>query len=221
MTAGEAGATMVHWCNDKADIYEIRGRDAAQVDRMMAALKRLAANGHRLRRTLVDTGGRRTLLQTIGTGCICGPALRAKGGESVSAQIKQHKCFEVPPEVYADGWEHHRILSFDAADLTALFRGLEPLGPVEIFLKRSTAGVVQDSFTLSLTSLFGSLTDKQLTALLEAVETGYYAVPRRITVGRIAALKGVPRTTYEEHIHKAQGKVLRAVAPYLRLYAAR
>jgi len=221
MTAGEPGATLVHWCNDKADIYEVRGQDATQVGRMVAALKQMAANGHRLRKTLVDAGGRRTVLQTVGTGCICGPALRAKGGESVSAQIKQHKCFEVPPELYEDGWEHHRILSFDAADLTALFRGLEPLGPVEVLLKRSTAGLVQDSFTLSLTSLFGSLTDKQLTALLEAVETGYYAVPRRITVGRIAALKGVPRTTYEEDIHKAQGKVLRAVAPYLRLYAAR
>jgi hypothetical protein len=42
-------------------------------------------------------------------------------------------------------------------------------------------------------------------------------VPKRVTTDEIAERLGVPRTTYEEHLRKAEGKVLRAVAPYLEL----
>jgi hypothetical protein len=37
---------------------------------------------------------------------------------------------------------------------------------------------------------------------------------------KIAEKHKVPRTTYEEHLRKAESKILRAIAPYVRMYAS-
>jgi hypothetical protein len=56
-------------------------------------------------------------------------------------------------------------------------------------------------------------------ALLTAVEHGYYEIPKRVTADELAKRQGQPRSTLEEHIRKAESKVLLAVAPYMMLYA--
>jgi predicted DNA-binding protein (UPF0251 family) len=42
-----------------------------------------------------------------------------------------------------------------------------------------------------------------------------------MTAEEIATKNGVPRTTFEEHLRKAESKVLRAIAPYVRMYASK
>jgi predicted DNA binding protein len=56
---------------------------------------------------------------------------------------------------------------------------------------------------------------------LAALEYGYYKVPKKTTAEQIASKNKVPRTTFEEHLRKAESKVLRAMAPYVRMYASR
>jgi hypothetical protein len=41
-------------------------------------------------------------------------------------------------------------------------------------------------------------------------------VPKATRTGEVAAKMGLPRTTFEEHLRKAESKVLRSVAPYLQ-----
>jgi hypothetical protein len=55
---------------------------------------------------------------------------------------------------------------------------------------------------------------------LSALDYGYYQVPKRLTAEEIARKQRVPRTTYEEHVRKAESKILRAMAPYMRIYAS-
>lgn len=99
-------------------------------------------------------------------------------------------------------------------------KALGRLGETAITLKKRVGvGVARGIFTVSLPRLFSDLTEKQLLALLEALDNGYYKVPRTVTTGRLAEAKGVPRTTYKEHIHKAESKVLQSIHPFLRLYA--
>src|SRR5437879_13444860 len=72
---------------------------------------------------------------------------------------------------------------------------------------------------MSLSSLFGQLTGKQTKALLSAVEDGYFEIPKRTTAEDIAKRNGQPRSTFEEHIRKAESKIMFAIAPYMMMYA--
>jgi len=65
------------------------------------------------------------------------------------------------------------------------------------------------------------LTDKQVNSLLAAIEYGYYQIPKKVTTEEIASKHNVPRTTFEEHLRKAESKTLLAMAPYIRMFAAR
>jgi predicted DNA binding protein len=72
----------------------------------------------------------------------------------------------------------------------------------------------------SLSSVFSELTGKQVDSLLSALEYGYYQVPKKMTAEEIASKHHVPRTTFEEHLRKAESKVLCAIAPYVRMYTS-
>ena len=126
----------------------------------------------------------------------------------------------IPPLVLAGGWEYHRLVGYDDNDLRGLLRGLDKIGATEVLHKKSVSeGVTDDTFLLSLSSLFGQLTEKQMKALLSAIEGGYYEIPKRTTADDLARKQGQPRSTLEEHIRKAESKVVLAMAPYMMMYA--
>jgi len=52
-----------------------------------------------------------------------------------------------------------------------------------------------------------------------ALELGYYQVPKKMTTKELARKHKVPRTTFEEHLRKAESKVLLTLALYIILYA--
>jgi predicted DNA binding protein len=55
------------------------------------------------------------------------------------------------------------------------------------------------------------LTDRQLEAVAAAVETGYYAVPRRGTITEISDELGCASGTASEHLRKAEQKVMESL----------
>src|SRR3989442_7832581 len=90
----------------------------------------------------------------------------------------------IPPLVLAGGWEYHRLVGYDDNDLKGLLRGLDKIGATEVLHKKSVSeGMTDDAFLLSLSSLFGQLTEKQLKAMLSAVEGGGYVGSQLITTG--------------------------------------
>src|SRR5438552_18413960 len=79
--------------------------------------------------------------------------------------------------------------------------------------------MTDDAFLLSLSSLSGNLTEKQMNALLAAIEGGYYEIPKRTSADEVAGKRGTPRSTLEEHIRKAESKIVLAMAAYMMTYA--
>ena len=71
--------------------------------------------------------------------------------------------------------------------------------------------------TVSVDDFLGMLTEKQLRALVEATEMGYYAMPKKVTVDEMAERLKMPRSTFEEHLRKAEIKVMRNMRPYARI----
>ena len=131
---------------------------------------------------------------------------------AVTPILEKHNCLELQPSVYKGGWEWYRMLSFSEKDVLSMFAELSKNCLVEILSRRAVdAGSVMETFLISTSALFGVLTDKQLHALTLAIENGYYRVPKKVTTQEIAKLMGQPRTTYEEHLRKAESKVLRSV----------
>ncbi len=154
-------------------------------------------------------------LQLVAKTCVCN-----KMEASTSPIIERNNFMEIPPTVLLGGWEHYRLLGFEESDLKGLMRELDKVGKIEVLQKRTIPeGVTDDAFVISLSSLFGQLTQKQLNALLTAVEGGYYEIPKRVTTEDLARVHKQPRTTYEEHIRKAESKVVHAMAPFMMMYA--
>ncbi len=53
------------------------------------------------------------------------------------------------------------------------------------------------------------LTDKQHNAFKIASEQGYYEFPRKTNLHKLAKLERISRPTFEEHLRKAENKLLR------------
>jgi predicted DNA binding protein len=77
---------------------------------------------------------------------------------------------------------------------------------------------MRDTFAITLSTVFSELTEKQIESLLMALDYGYYKIPKQITAEEIAGKNHFARTTYEEHLRKAESKILQAISPYVRMY---
>ena len=124
---------------------------------------------------------------------------------------------DVGPATYLDGWGYFRVIAFNEKDIKELFHELSKLGNVELLSKKS---IHQDAIPLTVwaETFFSDLTEKQMEALSKAYDYGYYSSPRKITTESISATIGISRSTYEEHLRKAENKVIQSLMPYLKLY---
>lgn len=205
-------ARISQWCNGSADILEIEANGLEAFEQLQHELSSASSkhSSRILSKTLCQDK-----FQLVARTCYCGAY-----GTMASPIIAKHNFMEVPPIVMMGGWEHYRLVGFDDSDLKGLLRGLDKIGKTEVLRKKSLSeNMTDDNFLLSLSSLFGQLTEKQLRALLSAVENGYYEIPKRVTADELAKKQGQPRSTLEEHIRKAESKVVMAMAPYMMMYA--
>lgn len=69
-------------------------------------------------------------------------------------------------------------------------------------------------------SLFDDLTDRQLAALRLALDAGYYEQPRGSSIRDLADRTSVSRSTFEEHLRKAENKLVSGAGQFLRLLTA-
>jgi len=198
-----------HWCNWSRDVLEI-----AHVDLRDG---RIQKSVHDLTRALGTKVIRRSStssnLQIVLQHCACD-----KIPPPTLPVIEGHNCLELQPAVYTGGWEWYRVIAFYEKDLRQLFKDLGKYCKVEITSRRSIPNEsIRDTLLVSTAALFGGLTVKQRRALISALDQGYYQMPRSATAGEIAKRLSVPRTSYVDHLRKAENKVLQAVGSYLRL----
>jgi len=111
------------------------------------------------------------------------------------------------------------VLTFDEDATRGMFRDFGKRGPVELIRKRELSLSVLPT-SVWVNSLFGELTGKQSDALVKAHRYGYYSSPRQVTTESIAHALGVSRSTYEEHLRKAENRIMASLMPYLQIYAS-
>src|SRR5712691_9814314 len=75
--------------------------------------------------------------------------------------------------------------------------------------------------SLSSPLFLPKLTEKQARALLAAFEAGYYEFPRSITTEDVSVSLGIARSTFEQHLNRAEHHVIRAMIPLVRMRSGR
>lgn len=197
-----------HWCNWSRDVLEFAYRDL-QDEGIQKSIQGLTkALGTRIIRKSYASSNLQIVLQHCACDKIPPPTLPV---------IEGRNCLELQPAIYTDGWEWYRVIAFSERDLRHLFKDLDKQCKVQVTSRRPISNEsIRDTFLVSINTLFGNLTAKQRRALITALDSGYYTIPRRATAGKIAEKLGVPRTSYVDHLRKAENKVLQAVGSYVR-----
>ncbi|MFT4923464.1 MAG: putative DNA binding protein [Haloarculaceae archaeon] len=158
-----------------------------------------------------DEGGYHVVTQS----CLC--SLEA----SIVDRFEEHNCLYQSPTIYRQGWEHYTVVAFDGDDVRKLLADLRSDREIELLSKTSISETqIPHSMLAPASQLFEDLTDRQLAALQLALERGYYEQPRKSSLRELAEQTAVARSTYEEHLRKAENKLLTNAGQFLRLVTA-
>jgi methylated-DNA-[protein]-cysteine S-methyltransferase len=120
----------------------------------------------------------------------------------------------IPPVRWQGGEARITLLVDDATDLRELASRF-PEG--RLLSKRALSNGSAAREALGSPLLLPTLSPKQAAALVAAFEAGYYDYPKRVTTEDVSAAIGVARSTFQEHLSRAEGHVVRAMLPLVRM----
>ncbi|WP_435346554.1 helix-turn-helix domain-containing protein [Haloarchaeobius sp. HRN-SO-5] len=191
--------TIELWCNDHCDLLHVSGEGGArvldEVERTVGVRERLSQ-------------GREQVVVT-------GDCLKSYLEHNVEGYLSSHGCLLVPPLKYVDGAKHVRALALDAKSLSAVYRDLTGEYRVTVESKREVRSVTPNAPLLTVDALLPDLSARQREAFVTAYERGYYELPRGTTTDEIADAVGVQRRTVEEHLRRAEKKLVDSLVEYL------
>ena len=196
---------MFSWCNRDHDVFELIVEEQEAYSSVMEEISKFDG--------IIETSSDDHTVHLVTTNCSCNKE------NSVNINIDAFNLLLVPPMIYEQGWEYYRVIAFRHEDWQGLLHRLQELGfVVELLRKVPFDGFIASSLTLTADALFSNVTEKQMDALLTAYSHGYYRLPRKADVQTIASKKRVPRTTFQEHLKKAENKLITSLVPYINLF---
>jgi len=202
-------AVVSHWCNWSRDVLEIAYREHHEGGIRRAVTDMLKEIGAKIIQTPRSSFNVHVVIQHCACDKLPPPTLPT---------IEKRNCLSLQPIVYTGGWEWHRVAAFSERDVKTLFKDFEQDCTVEVTSRRSISEEsVHNSLLVSTGSVLGGLTNKQTKAIMTALDHGCYNLPRGATAEEIASRLGIPRTSFVDHLRKAENKVMQAMGSYLRL----
>jgi hypothetical protein len=198
--------TIREWPLSDCQVLEISA-DETPTEQLLDDVDQLGTVLHKS----VDESGHHVVTQS----CLC--SLDA----SILDRFETHNCLYQSPTIYRQGWEHYTVIAFDEDDIRSLLSDLREDRDIELLSKTEIAEKqIPHSMLAPVDTLFDSTTDRQLAALQLALERGYYEQPRKTSLRALADQTSVARSTYEEHLRKAENKLLTNAGRFLRLVTA-
>ncbi len=200
-------SVLLLWCDNRRDTFLVTAPEEAELLPLVRTL-RTEFRAHELLRD-----GTSSLLEL--------PDFEWKDPPSVTGLARRGRVWVLPPVVYADGTETYRMVAATRSRLNALIRRLRRLGTVEILSITDRSGL--DSvreYPAATVHFFEGLSPPQIRALLAAQDGGLLDVPARASWEAVSRALGVSRSTFGEHLRKAQGRLLRNSYTLLKARAA-
>ncbi|MBZ6494995.1 helix-turn-helix domain-containing protein [Natrinema longum] len=198
--------TIREWYLSDCQVIEITSSESP-ADELLEEIDQLGTILHRS----IDESG----LHVVTQSCLCS----LEG--SIIERFEEYNCLYQPPTIHRQGWEHYTIIAFDESDIQALHHDLEADRDIEVLSKTAiTEQQIPHSMLAPVDQLFEDVTERQMAALRLALESGYYEQPRKTSLRDLADRTAVARSTYEEHLRKAENKLLTNAGQFLRLVTA-
>ncbi len=193
------------WCNNQQEILELKG----EPDELENAIKVLEEELGTVLQIYPEHGQ----VQLVFQSCKCSET-------PLESIFERYNCLELPPIRYLAGRETINLLVTpeDAGLILDAIRTEDPGAQVSV-LKLAP---LKNSFNpyplfLPLDELKNSFTAKQIQVLTKAYNKGYYELPRKIFLETLAEDLEIHRRTYEEHLRKAEKKIMSYLIPSLIL----
>lgn len=200
-------ASVFIWCNRENDVIEIVVRNPEEYPLVVEEIRAV-----HIRDVIEEIADEQRLYLNVHR-CHC------MEENTIVRHIGKLNILNIFPNMIENGWAYHRLIVFRHRDLEELLKRFENWGwYYKILRKTPFDGFVSSSVTMSADALFSGLTEKQMEAILAAHRNGYYNLPRAADVKAIAAKEKVPRTTFQEHLMKAENKLVSALIPNIKLY---
>ena len=192
------------WCNFQNDIHEIT---ADKPENLLAALEEFKAFYDVQEETPISSS-----VRLITQKCIC------SSETTLHDNIRELEILNLMPVYSAGGWNVYRFIAFKHEAFTELLNRGEKQGfEVEVLEMVPFNGMVSDNL-IPLNTMISNLTEKQMNAVVAAYNNGYYQTPRSVNVQKIADRIKVPRTTLQEHLNKAENKLISSIVPQILLF---
>ncbi len=124
-----------------------------------------------------------------------------KGSDFISHYFDP-SFFFIKPVVHKQGYEYWQLGCWQRKRLMKFYKDIKKIAEVKILqLKKGMPDVF-------IQHALPKLTKKQRKAFEFAHENGYYSYPRKTSVEKLAELLKVPRSTFQEHLRKAEAKMM-------------
>ena len=137
---------------------------------------------------------------------------------SVTGLADRRGVWLVPPTLYLGGWETYRAIAPTQAALRAFVVDVKKVGAVEVLSHRARDQLegIRSLGTVPVHLLDG-VTQRQLHVLVTAIERGLFELPVKEKMDRVAMREGLSRSTFGEHLRKAEMQILQNAYPFLKL----
>lgn len=194
------------WCNREHDVVEVIVKNSEDYPLVMEQIRARPIMG-----ILEEVSDDRRIYINVRE-CHC------MNQNTIIRHIGELDILNIFPNMIEKGWAYHRLIVFKHEDFEELLRRFDNWGWIyKILRKVPFDGFIASSLTLTADALFSGLTERQMDAILTAHRHGYYNLPRDADVQTIAAKNKVPRTTFQEHLKKAENKLVAALVPHMKL----
>jgi len=201
-------ASVFIWCNRENDVIEIVVRNPEEYP---LVIEEIHAQRAHIKDIIEEIADEHRLYLNLHK-CHC------MKHNTIVRHIGKLNILNIFPNMIENGWAYHRLIIFKHEALEELLKRLENAEWFyKILRKVPLDGFVSSSLTMSADAVFSGLTEKQMEAVLTAHRHGYYNLPRLSDVQTIAAKEKVPRTTFQEHLMKAENKLVNALVPNIKL----
>lgn len=185
------GTRLIHVSSDEGRCLSVIRADTAEdMERLFDEVPEIVDRSH-----IIERGGTWVVAR-----CRCEPY-------GITDRIQSMGCSVVYPVIETEGLEHYTVLAPSRSRLQSTVEHLEEGNTVHVDQVQEVHGDALD-VRVSLSSVTGELTPRQLEALLLAVREGYYETPRRVEADELATRLGIGRSTFQEHLRKAERALL-------------
>ena len=128
------------------------------------------------------------------------------------SQFTRRMFFVKPVVIDTRGYEHWEIASHQKEKLTKFINKVMPIcEEFELLSIRNTK-----LNKIYFPKVLPKLTDLQRKALELAIQNGYYEIPKKTGLRKLAKLMKVSLATYQGHLQRAEFKVMPDILAYLK-----